>query len=58
LSYNFRSRYASKSIKGSKDSFSSQESTKTLSEKNFVLAWGPGPGKVGLKLPKHVLIGT
>jgi len=58
LSHNFRSRYASKSIKGSKDSFSSQESKKTLSEKNFALAWGPGPGKVGLKLPKHALIVT
>jgi len=22
-----------------------QESKKTLSEKNFALAWGPGPGK-------------
>jgi len=27
-----------------------------LSEKDFALAWGPGPGKIGLKLPKHVLI--
>jgi len=58
LSHNFRSRYASKTIKGSKGSFSSQESKKTLSEKNFALAWGPGPGKVGLKLPKHALIVT
>jgi len=45
LSHNFTSRYASKSVKGSKDSISSQESKKTLSKKNFVLAWGPG--KVG-----------
>jgi len=29
-----------------------------LSEKNFALAWGPGPGKFGLKLPKHALIVT
>jgi len=34
LSHNFRSRYASKSIKGCKDQFSSQDSKKTLSEKN------------------------
>jgi len=50
--------FSSKSIKGSKDSLSSQESKKTLSEKNVPLTWGPGPGKVGLKLPKHALIVT
>jgi len=27
-----------------------------LSEKYFGLAWRPGPGKVGLKWLKHVLI--
>jgi len=58
LSHNFRSRYASKSIKGFKDSFSSQESKRTMSEKNFTLARGPGPDKFGLKLPKHALIVT
>jgi len=36
----------------------SQESKTTLSEKNFALAWGPGPGKVVLKLCKHALIVT
>jgi len=35
LRHNFQSRYASKSMKWSKDSFSSQESKKTLSKKNL-----------------------
>jgi len=55
----FRSRYASKSVKGSKDSFSSQESKKNIErKKNFALAWGPGPGRIGLKWPKYTLIVT
>ena len=45
LSHNFVSRCASKTIKGSKDSFSSHKSKKILSEKNFALRWRPGPGK-------------
>jgi len=46
LSHNFRSRYANKSIKGSKDSFSSQESKKTLSEK--ISRWPGAQGQAKL----------
>jgi len=31
---------------------------KTLNKKNIALAWGSGPGKYGLKWPKHALIVT
>ena len=44
LSHNFVSRCASKSIKGSKDSFSSHKSKKTLSEKNS--HWAGGQAKL------------
>jgi len=40
LSHNFRSRYASNSVKGSKDSFSSQESKK-IERKEFRIGLGP-----------------
>jgi len=48
LSHKFGSRYASRSIKGSKDADQSQFQ-KNLERKNGALDWRPGRGKIGQK---------
>ena len=58
MSHNFSSRYASKLIKSSKDSYSSQDSNKTLSPKKIPLGRGPGPGKDGQNNAKTPLLVT
>jgi len=47
--HNFGSRYARKSVKGSKDADHSIVSNQILNQKNGSLGWRPGPGKVSLK---------
>jgi len=49
LGYNFRSRYARKSTKGSKDLDNNLVSKQTLSQKIGSLVWRPGSGKIGQK---------
>jgi len=58
MSHNFGSRYAKKLIKGSKGSYSSQDSNKTLSPKNVPLVRRPGPGKDGQDNAKTPLLVT
>jgi len=58
LGYQFRSRYARKPIKGSKDSDDNLVSKKTLSQKIGSLLWRPGSGKVGQKDEKAPLLVT
>jgi len=52
LWHNFRSRYARKPIKSSKDSDESLVPKKNLSQKIGSLDWHLGPGKVGHKNAK------
>jgi len=52
MSLNFRSRYARKSFKGSKDADFGLVSKKILSQKNSPMGCGPGPGKGGPKKAK------
>jgi len=47
LTHNFGYRYCSKSIKGSIDADVDLVFNKTLSQKNGLMGWGPGPAKVG-----------
>jgi len=49
MSHNFRSRYARKSSKGSKDADFGLVSKKILSQNNGPMGWGSGPGKGGQK---------
>ena len=49
MSHIFRSRYARKSFKGSKDADIGLVSKKILSQNNGPMDWGPGPGKDGQK---------
>jgi len=44
MSHNFRSRYARKSFKGSKDADFGLVSKKILSQNNGPMDWGPGKG--------------
>ena len=55
FSHGFGSRHASKSIKGSKDSYSSQECEKYLGQKNGPFSQSPGPGNqaYNAKTPFH-----
>jgi len=53
MGHNFRSRYARKSFKGSKDADFGLVSTKILSQNNGTMGWVPGPGKGGQKKQKH-----
>jgi len=52
MSHNFRSRYASKSFKGSKDADFGLVSKNILSQNNGPIGCGPGPGKGGQKKAK------
>jgi len=52
LVHNVGSRYARKSVKGSK-SWILPSSKKKLEPKNGSLDWRPGPGKGGQKTQKH-----
>jgi len=45
LAHNFAYRYASKSIKGSVDADFDLVLNKTLSQKSWLMGWGPGPAK-------------
>jgi len=56
MSHNFSSRCARQLIKGSKDSYLSQDSNKTLSPKNVPLGQRPGPGKDGQNNAKTPLL--
>jgi len=58
MSHKFSSRYAGKLLKGSKDSYSSQDSNKILSPKNVPLRRRPGPGKDGQNNAKIPLLVT
>jgi len=53
MSHNFRSRYARKSFKGSKNADFGLVSKKVLSQNNGPMGFGPGPGKGGQKKQKH-----
>jgi len=53
MSHNFRSRYARKSFKGSKDADFGLVSKKVLSQNNGSLGCGPGPDKGGQKKRKN-----
>jgi len=56
--HNFRSRYARKSFKGSKDADFGLVSKKIMSQNNGPMDWGPGPGKGGQKKAKTSLLAT
>jgi len=47
LTHNFGYRHARKSIKGSIDADFDVVFNKTLSQKNGLMGWGPGPAKGG-----------
>ena len=53
MSYNFRSRYARKSFKGSNDADFGLVSKKIFSQNNGPMGCGPGPGKGGQKKQKQ-----
>jgi len=54
MSHIFRSRYARKSFKGSKDAdYFDLVSKKIFSQDNGPMGCGPGPGKGGQKKQKH-----
>ena len=53
MSHNFRSWYARKSFKGSKDADFVLVSKQILSQNNSPMGCGPGPGKGGQKKQKH-----
>ena len=55
---NFGSKYAKKSIKGSKDSHDGLDSKTVLSQKNDALGWRRGPAKLVKKLRQHAPIMT
>jgi len=52
LSHNFGSRYARKPLNGCKDLDDTLDSKTTLGQKNGILGWRPGAGKVGKKNAK------
>jgi len=52
MSHNFRSRYARKSFKGSKDADCGLVSKQILRQNNGAMGCGPGPGKGGQKKAK------
>ena len=52
MSHNFRSRYARRSFKGSKDADFGLVSKTILSQNNGPMGCGPGPGKGGQKKSK------
>jgi len=58
MSHNCRSRYAGKSIKGSKDADFDLVFNYTLSPKNGPLGWRPGPDKDGQNIAKTPLLVT
>jgi len=55
MSHNFRSRYARKSFKGSKDADFGLVSKEILRQNNGPMGCGPGTGKGGQKQQKHHL---